>query len=68
MVIALLTVPGVLTVEAQSETTDSDACATRLLQCYERAARIENFWYRWAAGIDCELNFTSCVRTKLIGS
>jgi hypothetical protein len=47
---------------------ESDGCATTLLECYEAAAKIDNFWYRWAAGIDCELNFTSCVRVKLIGS
>ena len=42
-------------------------CATDLLDCYGRAARIDSFWYRTAAGLDCELDFTDCVRRKLIG-
>ncbi len=60
-VFALL-VPGASSARAQD-----DGCTTRLLMCYERAARVENFWYRWAAGLDCELNYTSCVRQKLLG-
>jgi hypothetical protein len=43
-------------------------CSTDLLDCYQRAANIESFWYRWAAGLDCELDFVECTRVKLIGS
>jgi len=43
-------------------------CTTTLADCYGRAARIDSFWYRWAAGIDCELDYVDCVRQKLIGS
>lgn len=43
-------------------------CATDLADCYERAAQVEGFWYRWAAGLDCELDFAECVRIKLVGS
>ncbi len=43
------------------------ACATGLLECYQRAANIDSFWYRWAAGIDCELDFVECARVKLVG-
>jgi len=43
-------------------------CATDLLDCYGRAAKIDNFWYRTAAGLDCELDFAECVRVKLFGS
>ena len=32
------------------------------------AAKIESLWYRWAAGIDCELDYVECVRVKLIGA
>jgi hypothetical protein len=66
---ALLAVPGLARAEDDELEMegDGDQCATALLDCYERAARVENFWYRWAAGLDCELNFTSCVRIKLIG-
>lgn len=42
-------------------------CAVDLLDCYGRASSIDNFWYRTAAGLDCELDFTDCVRRKLIG-
>ena len=43
-------------------------CATSLADCYVAAAKIDSFWYRWAAGLDCELDFTECVRIKLIGA
>ena len=42
-------------------------CTTDLGDCYESAAKIDSFWYRWAAGIDCELNYTDCVRRRLLG-
>jgi hypothetical protein len=43
-------------------------CTTDLADCYERAAQIDSFWYRWAAGLDCELDYTECVRIKLVGA
>jgi hypothetical protein len=42
-------------------------CTTDLADCYERASRVDSFWYRWAAGLDCELDYTDCVRRRLIG-
>jgi hypothetical protein len=45
----------------------SARCAGDLNDCYVAAAKIDSFWYRWAAGIDCELNFTDCVRRRIIG-
>ena len=42
-------------------------CTTELADCYTAAAKIDSFWYRWAAGIDCELDYVECVREKLIG-
>ena len=42
-------------------------CTTTLADCYVSAAKIDSFWYRWAAGLDCELEFTECVRIQLIG-
>ena len=42
-------------------------CSTGLLDCYQRAANIDSFWYRWAAGLDCELDFVECTRIKLVG-
>ena len=43
-------------------------CTTDLLDCYTRAAKIDSFWYRSAAGLDCELDYAGCVRQRLIGS
>ena len=43
-------------------------CTTDLADCYTRAAKIDSFWYRWAAGLDCELDYAECVRIKLIGA
>jgi hypothetical protein len=42
-------------------------CTVDLLDCYGRAARADSVWYRWAAGLDCELDYTDCVRRRLIG-
>lgn len=36
-------------------------CTQDLLDCYVNAAKIDNFWYRTAAGIDCELAYAGCV-------
>ena len=43
-------------------------CTNDLLDCYTRAAKIDNFWYRTAAALDCELDFASCVRLLLVGA
>jgi hypothetical protein len=43
-------------------------CNTQMMQCFEAAAKIDSFWYRWAAGLDCELNYVECMRVKLIGT
>ena len=51
----------------QPARAQEEACATNLLDCYEHAAKIDSFWYRWAAGVDCELRFTSCVRRAILG-
>ena len=42
-------------------------CTVDLLDCYGRAAARDSFWYRTAAALDCELDFTDCVRRKLVG-
>jgi hypothetical protein len=42
-------------------------CTTELADCYGKAARVDSFWYRWASGIDCELDYTDCVRRHIIG-
>lgn len=42
-------------------------CVTDLGHCFEEASTIDSFWYRLAAGLDCELDFVECTREKLIG-
>ena len=62
---------GILVLAATSATAQplyaSAGCTTGLADCYQRAANIDSFWYRWAAGLDCELDFVECARIKLIG-
>ena len=43
-------------------------CNSDLLDCYVRAAQIDNFWYRTAAGLDCELDYAGCLRQAMIGA
>jgi hypothetical protein len=43
-------------------------CTTTLADCYTTAAKIDSFWYRWAAGLDCELDYAECVRIMLLGA
>lgn len=43
-------------------------CNTDLLDCYHQAANIDSFWYRWAAGLDCEFAYVQCAREMLIGA
>lgn len=68
MVKKVLLMALVLAGLAASRPAVVEACATELLECYEQAARIDSFWYRWAAGVDCELEFVSCTRVALVGA
>lgn len=43
-------------------------CGGDLLDCYTAAAGIDNFWYRTAAGLDCELQYASCIRQILVSN
>ena len=43
-------------------------CTTDLADCYVRASKIDSFWYRWASGLDCELDYVDCARRRLIGT
>lgn len=63
ILLALVVVSGVAAVPRPAIA----GCTTDLADCYVRAAAIDSFWYRWAAGLDCELEYTSCVRIALIG-
>jgi hypothetical protein len=63
MVMALVVLGGLMAVPRPALA----GCTTRLGDCYYAAARQDSFWYRWAAGLDCELDYTECVRIKIIG-
>jgi hypothetical protein len=43
-------------------------CGGDLLDCYTAAAQIDSFWYRTAAGLDCEFAYADCVRQILLGA
>jgi hypothetical protein len=45
----------------------AQTCTRNLLDCYGRAAKEDSFWYRWADGLDCELQYAGCVRRVLVG-
>ena len=47
--------------------TEEKGCAETLLDCFYRAAAIDDWLRRWAAGIDCELDFIECARIKIRG-
>ena len=64
IVLALVILAGSVAVPR----TAMAGCTTGLADCYEAAAKIDNFWYRWAAGLDCELDYAECVRIKLVGA
>jgi len=42
-------------------------CFTNLTSCYFRAAIFDGAWMRFAAGMDCELDFVGCLREDLAG-
>ena len=63
IVLTLVVLSGVVAVPRPAMA----GCTTTLADCYYGAAKVDSFWYRWAAGLDCELDYTECVRTKLLG-
>ena len=63
IVVTLLVLSGAVAVPRSA----TAGCTTALADCYTAAAKVDSFWYRWAAGLDCELDYTDCVREKLIG-
>jgi len=63
----LFLVLAVLFAVPRAASADESACTTNLLACFERAAKIDSFWYRWAAGLDCEINYAGCVREAIMG-
>lgn len=62
MLMTLLVAAGSLMMPARA----SAGCTTALLDCYAEAAKIESFWYRTAAGLDCEIEYAGCVREALL--
>ena len=44
----------------------ASSCNTTLLDCYTAAAKIDDFWYRTAAALDCEVDYAACLRDVLL--
>ena len=42
-------------------------CFVTLANCYFYAAVQDSFWFQWASGLDCELDFINCVRRDILG-
>jgi hypothetical protein len=63
MLLAVVLMAGFVAVPRSAQA----GCTVTLSQCMEAAAKIDSFWYRFAAGLDCELDYVECVRVKLIG-
>lgn len=42
-------------------------CFETLRDCYGQSATRYSIWDMWLAGLDCELDFTDCVRRAIIG-
>lgn len=61
-VLALIALAGLPRAVAAEE-----GCFRGLRDCFYRASRYEHWSDRWLAGLDCELNFVSCVRQRVGG-
>jgi hypothetical protein len=65
MVVALVVALGAL---ASPRSAMASTCTQDLLGCYARASQIDSWLDRWAAGMDCELNYAGCVANTVTGS
>jgi hypothetical protein len=63
-----LTLAAVFVVASSQPSEAYIRCAGELFDCYQTAAAVDSFWYRFAAGIDCELAFVQCARIAIIGA
>lgn len=54
--------------DARAVHASASSCNTDLLNCYTAAARVDSFWYRWAAGLDCEFGYIECARQTIVGA
>jgi len=59
---------ALLFVAADSSPARAEAnCFINLRACYFRAANADTWGTMWLMGLDCELDFTDCVRREVIG-
>jgi len=63
MLLAVVLMVGFVSVPRSAQA----GCTVTLSDCMVSAAKIDSTWYRFAAGLDCELDYVECVRVKLIG-
>lgn len=67
MILALVVAAGTL-VSPRSAMAMASSCTQDLLGCYARASQIDSWLDRWAAGMDCELDYAGCVGSVISGS
>lgn len=66
VLLAAIVMMGFVAAPRPVRAEESSHCTTDLYDCYVSAAKIDDFWRRWAAGIDCELDYAGCVRDLLL--
>ena len=66
MVVALVMAAGTLV--SPRSAMASVSCTQDLLGCYARASQIDSWVTRWAAGMDCELDYAGCVGGVIRGA
>jgi hypothetical protein len=67
MMVALLAAAATL-VSVRPAKAMASSCTQDLLGCYARASQIDSWLDRWAAGMDCELDYAGCVGSVISGS
>ena len=61
--LATLLLAGVAFTPAPAQ---ASSCNPTLLDCDTAAAKIDDFWYRTAAALDCEVDYAACLRDVLL--
>ena len=56
-----------LLVAGHARPAEAAPCFSDLGRCYQAAAAIDSFWWRAAAGADCEIDFGRCLREAWMG-
>ena len=57
----------VLVLLGDTKPVAAEECFQNLKDCYIAASHMRYWVDRWAAGLDCELDFVDCTRQKILG-